>query len=266
VLAALVVWLLLFGVTGLSVGWGVMTAISCAFTTIVLLLTMLASETGGWALIFALFAIYGTVGTVNIMLEGIFFDIFPIAAGVEFLASGLARAFAVAAAMVLVAGRLPSPNADRNELKLHANWPLRVPIVGFTYVILFFVAGALVFPYVEHFYANRVMPELGELVIVEFIRGMVYAIAMLPAARLMAGHRWRAAAILSLCVAVFGGVAPLLLPNNKYLPADILPYHLVEVGCENFLLGAIGAWLFVGKASGARSKAAIDLRRHEIAV
>jgi hypothetical protein len=254
VIAALVVWILLFGITGLSVGWGVMTGISCGFTAIVLLLTMLASETGGWAMVWALFVLYGIIGTLNIVLEGLFFHIFPLSVGLSVLATGLVTAFTVSAAMVLVAGRF----SPAEEAKLNASWPLRLPILGLTYVILFFVAGSLVFPYVQHFYANREMPLMGVIVGVEFLRGILYGAAMVPAARLMAGHRSRAAGILGLCLAIFGGVAPLLLPDNKYLPADILPYHLVEVGCENFLLGAIGAWLFVAKAKDTRPRYVAD--------
>jgi hypothetical protein len=150
--------------------------------------------------------------------------------------------------MVLVAGKMSSDGYERRRARLRKGWQLRLPVLAFAYVVLFFVAGGLVYPYVQHFYTNRVMPSMGTILGVEFVRGLAYAMAMLPFAKLASGHRWRAAGILGLCLAVFGGVAPLLLPNNKYLPADILPYHLVEVGCENFLLGLIGAWLFVAKA------------------
>jgi hypothetical protein len=248
-IAAFIAWMMLFGITGLSVGYNAMTAISCGLSTIVLLLTMLATETHGWAVVWTLFVAYGLIGTVNIMLEGVFFNIFPIAAGMRFLASGLITGFALSAAMVLVAGKMSAERYEGKPAQLRKGWLLRLPVLAFAYVILFFVAGGLVYPYVRHFYENRVMPSMGSIVGGEFVRGLIYAVAMLPAARLMSGHRWRAAAILGLCLSVFGGVAPILLPNNKYLPADILPYHLVEVGCENFLLGVIGAWLFVTKTA-----------------
>ena len=84
-LAAFAVWALLFGMTGLSVGYGVMTAVSCAFTTIVLVMTMLTADASGWAAVWVLFIPYGLIGTVNIDLEGIFFDIFPLTAGLRLL-------------------------------------------------------------------------------------------------------------------------------------------------------------------------------------
>jgi hypothetical protein len=212
---------------------------------------MLATETYGWSVIWTLFLAYGLIGTVNIMLEGIFFNIFPLAAGIRLLASGLITAFVLSAAIVVVAGKISAQGYEQRHAQLTKGWLFRLPVLAFAYVILFFVAGGLVYPYVQHFYANRVMPSMGAILGVEFLRGLVYAVAMLPFARLAMGHRWRAAGIFGLCLSVFGGVAPLLLPNNKYLPADILPYHLVEVGCENFLLGVIGALLFVAKTPKA---------------
>jgi hypothetical protein len=257
--------MLLFGNTGLSVGYNVMTALSCGLSTTVLVLTMLATETHGWAVVWTVFVAYGLIGTVNIMLEGIFFNIFPLAAGVRFLASGLITAFVLSAVMVVVAGKMSAKSYGR-VAHLKNGWLLRLPIVALAYVILFFVAGGLVYPYVRHFYENRVMPSLGTIVGVEFVRGLIYAVAMLPFARLMSGHRWRAAAILGLCLSVFGGVAPILLPNNKYLPADILPYHLVEVGFENFLLGVIGAWLFVAKATRPDVTTVSNMSRDRVTV
>jgi hypothetical protein len=249
-LAALAVWTLVFGFTGLSVGYGVMTAISCAFTTVVLLLMLLAVRISGWPAVWAVFVPYGLIGTVNIDLEGIFFDIFPWTAGLQLLLIGLLSAFAAAILLTYLTGTIPAASRTEPSMSRRCTYlPLRLFIVAFAYIILFFVAGALVFPYVSHFYQGRVMPSVRAIVGMEFVRGLVYALAMLPVARHLSGHRWRAAAILGLCLSVFGGIAPLLLPNNKYLPAEILPYHLVEVGCENFILGVIGAWFFVAKAA-----------------
>jgi hypothetical protein len=245
-LAAVVAWALLFGITGFSVGYGVWTAVSCAFTTIVLLVTMMVAGGGRLQTLVVLFLPYWLIGTVNIDVEGIFFDIFPLTAGFRLLAVGLLSALAVSAVFAYLSGPGNTSLAGAAP-RLHAYWQLRFLVVGFAYVILFFVAGMLVFPYVSHFYSGRVMPSIQAIIGVEFVRGLIYGLAMLPVARQLEGHRWRAAAVLGLCVSVFGGVAPLLLPNNKYLPADILPYHLVEVGCENFLLGMMGAWLFVAK-------------------
>src|SRR5262249_3312466 len=98
-LAAFAVWALLFGMTGLSVGYGVMTAISCVFTTIVLAMMLLLSSAvaSRWAAVWVLFIPYGLIGTLNIDLEGIFFDVFPFTAGLRLLSVGLLSAFASSA-------------------------------------------------------------------------------------------------------------------------------------------------------------------------
>jgi len=135
-LAAFAVWALLFGMTGLSVGYGVMTAISSAFTTIVLVMTMVVTaDASRWAAVWVLFIPYGLIGTVNIDLEGIFFDIFPLTAGLRLLSVGLLSAFASAALLVYLSGRCAA-GAEHTFPRLHTGWPLRLFIVAFAYVIL----------------------------------------------------------------------------------------------------------------------------------
>ncbi|HEY2930414.1 MAG TPA: hypothetical protein VGK99_01610 [Acidobacteriota bacterium] len=248
VAAALVTtWIFLTVVTGLSVGFSWLTALSCLLTVGVLLAAMQAVEARGWALVWVLFALYGGIGTVNIEIEAVVFQILSVTTSLHMLGTGLAVAFAVCLLMVYMAGRIRSQGSAEGRTPAHRladNWQLRVPMAAFCYVVLYFAAGITIFPYVRHFYAGRPIPSGGVVILTQFVRGLVYAAVMLPFTRWMSGQRWRAGWMLGLCLSVLGGIAP-LLPPNEYLPADLRLVHAVEIGVSNFLFGVITALLLV---------------------
>ena len=92
---------------------------------------------------------------------------------------------------------------------------LRGPVVALVCLVLFMVAGMLSFPNVKHFYQSHdvlVMPPIGALLVIEFVRGLVYVGALAPLVRRMVGRRRHAALVAGLALSVLGGIAPLLLP------------------------------------------------------
>jgi hypothetical protein len=68
---------------------------------------------------------------------------------------------------------------------------------------------------------------------------------VLPLVQQMSGHRWRAVWVLGLALSVLGGIAPLLLPNNEYLPVNIRVAHAVEISISNCLFGLAVTMLLV---------------------
>jgi hypothetical protein len=116
------------------------------------------------------------------------------------------------------------------------------------YVVLYFIAGIAVHPFIRDFYANRWLPSVGELCAIQFCRGALYVAVALPFLRRMTGQRLRAGIILGLCLAVLGGIAPLLLPN-PYMPAQIRFAHAIEVGLSNFIFGLTVAALLVSRST-----------------
>ena len=246
-LAACFALLLVAGSLTLGLSWRV--ALSNALVAGGLFAAMQATRANGWRLVWILAALYGGIGPLNIALEAMFFHIMPMPTTLQFPARGLTLACAASLVVVAVAGRLRlTPDArTRNEAgSLARGWPWRLAAVALCYVVLYFMAGILVFPYVAHFYAGRPMPSPRLVVLMQLGRGLVYALVMLPFSRSMVGRRWRAGLVLGLCLSVFGGIAPLLLPN-EYLPAEILPFHMIEVGISNFLFGVAAALLLVGR-------------------
>ncbi len=130
-----------------------------------------------------------------------------------------------------------------------------MPVVSLSYLVLYFVAGGLIYPFVKPFYDSNsliVIPSFGVIVGVQILRGLVYAASIAPLMRGMAGRRGHAALVAGLALSVFGGIAPLLLPVDDILPPEVRAVHMIEILCSNFMLGVIGAFLLVRRAPSPR--------------
>lgn len=257
--ACVVGWLLLsLTWTGLGFSWRIFLA--SALTIGVLYIAASASRARGWPLFWLLAALYGGIGVINIQFESLIFGISPPPVIARDTVSGLAHVVLVSAVLAVAMTRsvpvetVPAPHGLAGRL-----W-LRVPVVALSYVVLFLVAGSLILPFVRYFYASSGllgMPPLGVLLGVEFLRGLVYVAAMGPLMRRMAGHRRHAALVAGLSLAVFGGVAPLLLPLDEVLPPEVRGVHMLEIVSSNFMLGVIGAFLLVRRAPSSRRAGAV---------
>jgi hypothetical protein len=135
-------------------------------------------------------------------------------------------------------------------------WKWRVPLAALSYLVLYFAAGVAVLAFVREFYAGKPLPTPGLLIVMQLFRGLVYVAAVLPLVQRMSGRRWRAAWVLGLAFSVLGGIAPLLLPNNEYLPVNIRAAHAVKISISNFLFGLAVTMLLVRRerAQGPRTE------------
>jgi len=255
----LVTGALLTVLTAPAHGFSWITALSCLLTAGVLTLAVHATETRGWPLVWTVFTMYGGIGFLNIHIEALFFQILPLATSVRDLLMGLTIAFAASVLIVFLGGRLPAestPTVRGLSPRLIQGWTWRAPVAAFSYVVLYFAAGIAVFPFVQEFYAGKPLPTPGTLIAMQMLRGLVYVAVVFPFVQRMSGQRWRAAWVLGLAFSVLGGIAPLLLPNNEYLPVNIRVAHAVEIGISNFLFGLAVTMLLVPRerAHGPRSE------------
>jgi hypothetical protein len=197
-----------------------------------------ASASSGWRLVLMLFVLGFVVGSLNSLIEALFFHVLTL------------RAVIAAAVPALVVFAILSPLA----VLLSARWrvgaeapmeygaftPVTLLGVVLAYEILYWSAGTMVFPYVAHFYANRGLPPGYAVAAVQVVRSLIFAGAAYPLLR--SGLRG-APLVLALVYAVIGGVAP-ILPDNPYMPSDIRFYHGIEVTLSNFLFGLAVGLLF----------------------
>lgn len=117
-------------------------------------------------------------------------------------------------------------------------------VSDFTYLFLYFTAGSIIFPYVKDFYATQHLPSLGTLVALQLmIRGPVFVLLCLWMTRMLGLSRLTGALAVGALFTVLSGIAPLLMPNPAF-PDAVRWVHFAEVVSENFVFGAIVAWLW----------------------
>ena len=196
------------------------------------------SAASGWRLVLMLFAAGLIVGSLNSMIEAVFFGV--LAPGQAVIATvPAAIVFATLSPVaVLLSGRW-SKGAEAPP-ETGGFTPVAVVGVVIAYELLYWGAGMIVFPYVQHFYASRSLPPVYAVAAMQVVRALNFAGAVYP---LLRNGLRSAPLVLGLVFAVIGGVAP-LLPDNPYMPADIRLYHGIEVTVSNFIFGLAVGLLF----------------------
>lgn len=185
------------------------------------------------------------VGYINTLDEALFFHVATAKHAAIGLLGGLFISVVLAVVLILVPplrGSLTSAASTPSRI-----WT-RVPLLAFAYVVIYFAAGLLVRPYIIAFYQSRPLPGLGELLVVEYLRGLLYLASAWPWLRLFRGDRLHGAVFLGAAYSILGGIAPLLLPN-PLMPAQIRVAHGFEIGISNFVFGAIVGLALSGKSA-----------------
>jgi len=127
------------------------------------------------------------------------------------------------------------------------NWLWRFALAAVLFFPIYYFFGWVFSPITVPFY-NR--PELGlGLVIpsfevwlpVEILRGLIYAITMIPILAVFRMPKWRLGLWMGLILAVVGAVVPQLINASWPLPLRI--GHGVEMVLDSFTQGLMTAWL-----------------------
>jgi hypothetical protein len=122
-----------------------------------------------------------------------------------------------------------------------------------SYLLLYFLAGTIIFPFVKTFYANLQLPSPGTIIALQLlIRGPVFVLLCIGLTRMLGLPRLTGALAVGAIFTLLSGVAPLLIPN-PYFPDSVRWMHFMEVTSSNFIFGAIVAWLW-GQSTAAADK------------
>lgn len=117
-------------------------------------------------------------------------------------------------------------------------------VSDFSYIILYYTAGMIIFPFVRDFYAGQQLPSMGTIVALQLlIRGPVFVLICIGLARMLGMTRLSGAIAVGVIFTLLSGVAPLIVPN-PYFPDAVRWVHFGEVVSENFVFGAFVAWLW----------------------
>jgi len=244
---------------------------------------ILRSRWTGWRLVAAIFLVFYGVTTLMVAIEAVYLpEALPLDLVVRLVVNGAITAAVFSVLAVLIHGRMSgvlslvlSPveglskgggkepqEANRRLVMPWTQWVWKLALIGFSWVFLFILFGALFFlplagrlaPAALEEYTNMEMPAW--ILPFQALRAVLWAVLTLPVIRMMRepalpvpsvaegglpkGHWWETGLAVALLFSVLMG-ANLLRPTG--LPAGLQVAHLVEVFGENLLFGWIVVWL-----------------------
>ena len=198
----------------------------------------------------AAFFVNFVIADFNVLIEAMFFSVeIPRVVAVRMLTSGLVVTLLFTFILVALLGKLrPSAReaAPDPERRRWSQWLWRIVVCVLAYVFLYFIAGAIIFPYVREFYDGKALPDLSQILRMQIFRGFLYVCAAIPLVRMLNVRRFEATVLAGLAFAILGAVAPLIVPN-PYMPANIRLVHGFEAGISNFIFGLIAGLLLYAK-------------------
>ena len=213
-----------------------------------------SSRQQGWKLSATLFVLYFGINQLNALDEALLFKVGLKAPQIyHLLASGFLTSLTFSPLLVLILGcwkKVPQEEEGALVPRSAANWVGRILQGILLYVLCYFVAGIIAFPFVKDFYAGIKLPGPASIVEMEIFRGLVYVAAGLAVVEGMKGQRARAACAMGLSFPILAGVAPLLLPS-PFLPDYVRLAHGFEIGISNFVYGVLLGFLLTRKAAPA---------------
>jgi hypothetical protein len=227
----------------------------------VLTLIAVRSDWTGWKLAGVLTLMPFAINLVN-MLEGTFF---LKNAGIDWRTLTLLLCVSYVLVFPLwryIFARGPAGTGRESPLKnkFIAGFLWRFVVSDFAYLILYFAAGMIIFPYVRDFYATQSLPSGRTIMALQLgLRGPVFVLICILLVHLIGMRRWPGALVVGLAFTMLSGVAPLLAPN-PYFPDAVRWVHFGEVVSSNFVFGTVVGWTWGGpeprSASGTIHQAA----------
>ena len=212
---------------------------------------ILRSRWTGWRPVAAIFLVFYGVTTLMVAIEAVYLpEALPLDLVVRLVVNGAITAAVLSVLAVLILGRMrESAEAQEPNPRLimpWTQWLWKLALIGFSWVVLFILFGALVFlplagrlaPAALEEYTNMEMPAW--ILPFQALRAVLWAALTLPVIRMMRGRWWETGLAVVLLFSVLMG-ANLLRPTG--LPVGLQVAHLVEVFGENLLFGWIVVWL-----------------------
>ncbi len=213
-------------------------------------------EWRGWKMGAAIAAIPLTLAAVNLLEGAVFLKNSPMEFGRIFVFTLVSSAVVVPLWMLLFGKRDAVATEHYHPIQAQSRGELvwKFVLCDVTYLILYYGTGLIIFPYVKDFYATQTLPSLGTIAALQLlVRGPLFILFCLAVTRMLGMPRLSGALMVGLVFTLLSGLAPLLMPN-PYFPDSVRWVHLCEVTSENFVFGAIVAWLW-GQTTPAQTLA-----------
>jgi hypothetical protein len=169
---------------------------------------------------------------------------------IPYLATGGTAMYLITAALVVGLARVLKLNDDGREMAVSRHsagmTAVYVLLAGASYVVYYYIFGALTFRFFTHQYYPHAIQEVAAMgagfYVYQWARGILMVLAVLPVIYTLRMGRWKAAVTVGILVWVVGGLAPLLAPNTLMVAAQRY-IHIVEIMTQNVPLGMTAVWL-----------------------
>jgi len=127
------------------------------------------------------------------------------------------------------------------------SWAWRFLISAFSYLIFYFIFGAINYtlvtkPYYETHVSGLTVPPAGTVLMVELLRGPLIVLSVLPFLLSQRMNKKQAVMLTGLVIFSIGGLVPLTMRVDT-LPLILLAASAVEIFFQNFSTGAVTALL-----------------------
>jgi hypothetical protein len=194
----------------------------------------------GTRLALVLFGVAFVIGHLTSLIEAVVFGVLPSATVWRLVP---VAALPLLAACAVVAWRSGAPGATpvaRGYWRLPI---LRALVCVVLYVVCYFVAGTIIFPYVKDFYATRYLPPGPVVAALQLlVRGPLFVAAVGVLVRLVPGTRPTHALVGLAAMVIIGGIVPLIVPN-PFFPDAVRWVHFAEVVGSHVVFGGATGWL-----------------------
>jgi len=117
-------------------------------------------------------------------------------------------------------------------------WVVRIFLAGIAYLVIYLIFGMIVSPFVLPYYTdpsyglNLKLPGFDVIIPLEIIRGMIYAILLIPIIATSTLKKWRLVLLLA-SVLLFVGAFPGLVGNQLW-PIELRLAHGLEITADSF--------------------------------
>jgi hypothetical protein len=219
---------------------------SLAVTVAALSAVAARAEWQGWRLGAAVSAIPLAIFSINLIEALVFLPNTQLEWGKIFLYTLIAAVLSVPVWAFLFGRRKDASGNHYRPIRSQSRGELlwKFVLCDLLYVFLYFAVGAMIFPYVKDFYATQRLPSNGAIAALQFfVRGPLFILLALAITRMLGLPRRSGALAVGLVFTLLTGVAILLVPNPVF-PDTVRWAHFCEVSSEQFVFGAVVAWLW----------------------
>ncbi|MBL8063195.1 MAG: hypothetical protein JNK32_09270 [Anaerolineales bacterium] len=200
------------------------------------------------------FVLWGSLIFFNlgsVAIEGAYFapELVPIPVPILFVQQALASACA-AAIIVLTFAKVGTPLsswADALRTRPWFSWLWRFLASSFSYLVFYFIFGAINYslvtrPYYESHAGGLTAPAPEVVLMAELVRAPLIVLSILFFLLSARGTKRELMIKSGWLIFAIGGIIPLVLQISA-LPLFLLAASAVEIFCQNFLTGAVAAYL-----------------------